>query len=157
LTKWIVSLVLISTLCACGGSTSSTDPTHAAALATGSAGSTGSAAATGPAASAGSAAASSDGMSAQDAAGGLSPTSIPDQVCIFLSEEIIKLSRSSSAVMARANLGGHYKTWQAADKNRKFAENSELDAIGKAHCPKVRARILDVVHSSTLALALKPS
>jgi hypothetical protein len=95
-------------------------------------------------------------MSAQDAAGGLSSTSMPDQVCIFFSEEIIKLSRSSSAVMARTNLAGHYKTWQAADKNRKFAENSELDAVSKATCPKVRARILDVVHSSTLALAVTP-
>ncbi len=149
-TKWTTSAGLVAglllTLTACGGSTSSTDPTPAPAGATGAtAGATGSTTA---------AATPSADPKATDSAEAAQAGSIPDQLCVFLDHEHQMAADASSSAQARARVSSDFKAWQANDKDLAFSQTSELDAITTSHCPKVRQRILDALKSTDLATAL---
>jgi hypothetical protein len=156
MTKWIASAALVPGLLlgltGCGGSTSSTDPTHAAAAATGApAAPTGATPSRGGAVATTAANTSLDpkATKAGDAAG-----SIPDQLCVFLDREHQMASDAGTPAKARARVSTDFKAWQEHDKNLAFGQAAELDAITKSQCPKVRARILDLMKSTDLASAL---
>jgi len=93
--------------------------------------------------------ASSTGSDKGTTVGGVPITSIPDAMCVFVDRENLKLASVTPAAAAKAKFASDYKDWVKKDKDRKVTK-TEFDGITKAHCPKVRSRLLHTVSGKTL-------
>ena len=153
--KQAAVVVVLLGLCACSGGTSDPAATGAGGTtaATTSASSVTGAPSTDPGSPAAAPATSDGKTSTKPARDGSSAVSIPDQLCVFLDQEQLKVQDISSNFAAKARLGADFKTWTAKDKDRKV-KTTEVDAISSSQCPKVRARILDAVRAKNLTAAL---
>ena len=76
--------------------------------------------------------------------------SIPDQFCVFLDQELPKLTTQASSARAQDKAAVDYKAWVKLDKDRKF-KKTELDPIATSRCPKVRSRLLSTTNGDNLA------
>jgi hypothetical protein len=153
--KQAAIVVGLLTLCACsGGSTPSTDAAGTAATTSSSSSiGTGAPATAGETSPAAAATTSADPDATKPAKDGSSAVSIPDQLCVFLDQEQIKVKDLASGSGAQARLATDFKTWKAKDRNRTL-KKADVDAISSSQCPKVRSRILAAVGSKSITAAL---
>jgi hypothetical protein len=143
--KLVAVVALLAGLCACGGGPSAPPSTGTPVAVPSDVAASASAAA-----AISSADASDTGPKVGLAPDGSAAVSIPDQLCVFLDQERIKIDGLDSTAAIDGLVSDDFRAWTAQDPNRKFKNALEPDAITRVQCPKVRTRILAAAEASSL-------